>query len=129
MIDALKIIRDFLLDSDDLWELTGDRIYAGRDQPPKGYDPGDGDCITFRIRGGRHDYDDALLIPSVQFKCYGDTEVGSYGLYRALHDALYNEVNGNVLHAEEEMIGHTLEEIDSEWIFTLCAFSLMIRRE
>jgi len=112
----------------ELTDLVGSRIYAGRDVPPAGYKPGDGNCITFKVRGGGADYDDALLNPSVQFKCYSTDEVGAYALYRVLYDHLQNAKSSQILHAESETFGQILEEPETEWYFVLAYFTIMIRR-
>lgn len=129
MIDIPKAIRDFLLDRSGVTDLVGTRIYAGRDQPPVSYEVSDGDCLTFRVRGGDADHEDAIHRPSVYFKCYGGTIQGSWTLYRALRDALQFQAGGEILYATEEMTGHALEEPDSEWPFVLCAFRFLIRRD
>lgn len=111
-----------------LTDLVENRIYAGRDVPPVGYAPADGDCIVFKVRGGNADYDDALLNPSVQFKCYSTDEVGAYALYRTLYDHLHNGTSSAILHAESETFGQVLEEPETEWYFALAYFTIMIRR-
>ena len=128
MIEPQTIIQAFLAADSGLSALTSSRIYAGRDVPPKGYDPADGAAVAFRVRGGFHDYDDALLVPSVQFKCYGASEVAAYACYRALVDALHNGYSATILHGEEETIGQSLEETGTEWRFVLCHFMVHIRQ-
>ena len=127
MIDPYTTVRAFLAGKSALTTLTGSRLYAGQDVPPPGYNPDDGQAITFRVRGGTRDYDDAILIPSMQFKCYGDTETTAYQCYRALVDALHNGHNVTINHAEEETFGQSLEEPDTEWHFVLCFFTIMLR--
>jgi hypothetical protein len=128
MIDALKLLRDFLLaDAGYVAVVTGG-TYAGRNVPPVGYDPGDGPCTVFDVRGGRPDYDDALLMPSVQFKCYGSSEVEANACYRALYDALHDATGEHVLHAEVETIGQTLEEPETGWFFVVSHFSVTFRQ-
>lgn len=128
MIDANAKIREFLVADVPLVNLCGTRIYAGRDVPPEGYNPADGDAITFKIRGGSPDYDDALLSPSVQFKCYGATELAAMACYRALYDALHNGTGATVLHGESEILGQALEEPDTQWTFVLAYFTVMLRQ-
>lgn len=112
----------------ELADLVGSRIFAGRDVPPVGYVPADGDCIVFKVRGGGPDYDDALLNPSVQFKCYSTDEVNAYALYRTLYDHLHNGTSSAILHAESETLGQILEEPETEWYFVLSYFTIMTRR-
>lgn len=129
MIDALKTIRDFLLADTTLAALVSTRVFAGRDVPPRGYVPGDGALITFRIRGGAPDYEDALLRPSVQIKCYGATEYAAETAYRALYDALQGGRGEQVLHAELETLGGQLEESETGWFFTVSFWRMLIRTE
>ena len=89
MIDVHDVIRDYLLTVSGVTDLVGTRIYAGRDVPPSSFSlVDDGACIAFRVRGGDEDYEGALLTPSVQFKCYGQTDLEANTVYRALDDAL-----------------------------------------
>ena len=115
-------------------ELSGVKIYAGRSEPPVGYRLTGGDCIVFRARGGGPDYDDALLMPSVQFKCYGtdanneSSELASFTLYRSLYDALHNGHDGSILHAQSETLGQLLDEPDTGWYYVLAHFQIMVRQ-
>lgn len=128
MIDAQDIIRDYLLTDTPLVALVGSRIHAGRNVPPPGYqEASDGDCLTFRVRGGRMDYEDALVIPSVQFKFYSTSEAGAQAGYRALYDALHGATSGDILHAEIDILGQTLEEPGTQWVFVLAFFTIMLR--
>lgn len=128
MADLHSQIRAYLVLSSDLTDLVGSRIYAGRNVPPVGYKPNDGDCITFLIRGGAADYDDALLNPSVQFKCYSTREIDAWALYWTVYDHLQNGTSSTILHAESETLGQILEEPGTEWYFVLAHFTIMIRR-
>jgi hypothetical protein len=130
MVDVEKAIRDYLKVRPELTEYTDARIYAGRDVPPVGYSlPDDGPCVTFRVRGGLADYDDALANPSVQFKCYGSTDYVAMQVYRALYGVLHNGRNGRILHAEAEVLGQSLEEPETHWPFVLTYFTVMVRQE
>lgn len=133
MIDVHTTVRTFLLADDGLTALVNTRVFAGRNEPPAGYTPGgDGPCVTFKARGGAgtyrgRDYEDALLIPSMQFKCYGASEVEAFQVYRALADALHGGHGASILHAEEAGFGQLLEEPDIEWRFVLSFFDVMVR--
>ncbi len=128
MIDVETAIRDFLKVRPEITQYTGARIYAGRDVPPVGYSlPDNGACIVFRTRGGTPDYDDALLNPSVQFKCYGASEYLAMQVYRALYDVLHGGYDANILHAEAEVLGQSLEEPETQWPFVLTYFTVMVR--
>ena len=128
MIDALSVIRTHVLTISAVTALVGSRVYAGEDVPPAGVLPGDGDCITFNVRGGLADYDDALLNPSVQFKCYSTSALNANTLYRALYDGLQNSYGANVTHVECEAIGQTLREPETEWPYVLSFWRFMLRQ-
>lgn len=131
MIDPHAIVEGFLAVQTD---LVGVLLYTGEDVPPPGYSPGDsGDCITFKVRGGDSDYEDALLRPSMQFKCYGasggvPTTAASYALYRTLHDVLHGARSAEILHCERETLGQPLREPDTEWPFVLVHFRFLLRQ-
>lgn len=128
MVDLHAIVRAYLLTDATLVGLIGSRLYAGRDVPPVGYKPDDGACITFKVRGGGPDYDDALLNPSVQLKCYAESEAEAWALYRALYDHLHNAHTASILHAESDALGQLLEEPDTKWIFVLTFFTVMVKQ-
>jgi len=128
LVDPHIVILGFLADDETLVALTSSRIYAGRDVPPVGYKPSDGACVVFRVRGGGPDYDDALLNPSVQFKCYSEDEVAAFAVYQALYDRLHNGYSATILHAESEVLGQLLEEPDTEWRFVLAYFLVQIKQ-
>ncbi len=128
MVDPHGVVRGFLMLDVALRELVGERVYAGRDVPPEGYGVEAGPCVCFRVRGGRPDYEDALLVPSVQVKCYGTDEVEANGVYRAVYGRLHNGAGAGILHAECETLGVPLEEPETEWHFVLSFFTIQIRQ-
>ena len=129
MIDLHAEVEAFLsVTGTTLEGLVADRIYAGRTVPPPGYELSDGPCVVFRVRGGGPDYDDALLIPSVQFKMYGSSEESAFEVYRALYDRLHNGHDDSILHAESEVLGQLLEESDTQWPYVLAFFTVMVRQ-
>ena len=128
MIDVNAKVLTLLEADTALVTLCGDRIYAGRDVPREGYNPGDGSAITFRVRGGLgFDEENALTTPSFQFKCYGSTELNAQTCYRALVDALHNGSSTDVLRGILESPGQLLEEPGTEWPFVLAFFTVHIR--
>ena len=129
MIDVSERLLDFLRDQIGVTVLAGSRIYAERVVPPTDYQPSDGPCLCFKRRGGPIDYTGEVLAPSFQFKCYGATEYDANGLYRALYDALNYPQDARVKAAEIEAQGEVLEEPDTDWIFVLCFYSVMIFNE
>jgi hypothetical protein len=127
MIDASKVILDFLLSRPGLTNLVEQRIYAEVNSPPAGYTPaGTGPAICFKSRGGQIDYVRKLLMPSIQFKCYGATEVESNEVYRALFDVLDGAQTYNILFAGQETPGQILLEPDTGWIFTLVFYTIFV---
>ena len=133
MIDVNAIVRAFLLTDATLKGLVESRLYAGKSVPPERYKPKDKDgnsqpCICFQIRGGSPDYDDALLKPSIQFKCYAATPLAAGALYRALVDALHNASSADILYAEQETLGADLREPATGWPFVLTHFLIMCRQ-
>ena len=129
MIDLHTAVIDFLQEPG--YEIAGmveDRFFGGRHVPPEGYEVDDGPCVVFRVRGGGPDYDDALLIPSVQFKVYGHNEERAFEVYRALYDRLHLGHDGTILHAESEVLGQPLEEVETEWRYVLAFFLVMVRQ-
>lgn len=127
MVDPHDVVLDYVRLGADLVDLVGERVYAGRDVPPVGYEPGDGPCVTFRARGGGPDYDDALMGASVQFKCYGADEVEAFEVYGALYDHLHNGRSSRLLHAECEVLGQLLEGPETGWVFVLGFFRVLVR--
>ena len=90
MIDAHKVIADYLLADDALKVLVGDRIYPGSDLP-EGYKPADGPAVLFGARGGGPAYHGATLQPSVQYRSYALSEEQAAEVDRALYDALHDQ--------------------------------------
>lgn len=122
-----------LLEADSaLSTLCGNRIYAGRDVPPPGYQPKDdganNPAVCFRVRGGPgFDLEDAILTPSFQIKCYGSTEINATTCYRTLVDALHNGSSADILRGVQESVGQLLEEPGTEWPFVLVFFTVHMR--
>lgn len=132
MIDVNAKVLTLLEADATLVTLCGNRIYAGRDVPPPGYQPSDdgtnNPAITFRVRGGfGFDEEDAIMTPSFQFKCYGSTELNAQTCYRTLVDALHNGSSADVLRGKLESPGQLLEEPGTEWPFVLCFYTVHIR--
>lgn len=109
--------------------LSGVTLIAGRNEPNVGYEPSQGPCIVFRVRGGTNSHDDDLLFPSMQIKCYAANELAAYTLYQNLRTALQYANNENVAWAAEEMIGQPLNEPDTGWPYVLAFFGLTIKNQ
>ena len=125
MIDTASVIRDYLLSDTALAALVGERIWAERVVPPAGYTPSVGPSIVFRNRGGQVLAQGSVVAPSVQFKCYAPAdslpaEVNANAVYRALYDAIERDGGGyGVKSCTVEVLGQTLSEPDTGWIFVL----------
>jgi hypothetical protein len=126
MIDTATVIRDYLLADTALVALVGERIWAERVVPPPGYTPSVGPSIVFRTRGGQVLAQGSVVAPSVQFKCYGGAsgsapaELNANAVYRALYDAIERDGGGHgVKSCTVEVLGQTLSEPDTGWIFVL----------
>jgi hypothetical protein len=126
MINDSQKVRSYLLTKTALTALVSSRIYAERNNPPPGYTPGIGGAITFKRRGGAPDYSGALVVPSYQFKCYAATEADANQVYRALYDALQEGKSADIKFAVLETVGETLREPDSQWIYVLCFFTILV---
>ena len=97
-------------------------------------------ALSFFTRGGSsHPYIPGLLSPSVQFDCWGDSQIEAREVYRALYDVLQGIQNQTVtvdgsdysiMSAIEEVQGQDLQDIDIPDRFRVLAmFSIMIRAE
>jgi hypothetical protein len=129
MIDVQAAIRTFIKQKPAVVALVGDRVYAGRNVPPPGYEPATGSAVAFMSRGGSMAYGDGLARLSVQVKCYGETEVDANTLYTTFVNAVHNGRSSVVRFATVESLGITLEEPDTEWPFVLSYFNFHIRME
>lgn len=119
MIDVSAQVRAYLVSVPQLAALVGSRIYAERDVPPSGYRPSQGGAIVFKVRGGLPDYSESQLNPSLQFKCYGIDEAAAGAVYRALYESLRRKANGYFKSAQVEVLGQTLREPQTEWVYVL----------
>jgi hypothetical protein len=129
VVDAPAVLREFLWGQIELTTYTEERIWAERDTPPPDYTPADGGAICFKRRGGPIDYTGQVLRHSFQFKCYGADEMEANEVYRALFDVLNYPVDAAVRAAEQETMGQTLLETDTDWVFVLTFFEVTIFNE
>lgn len=106
--------------------MSGISIYAGEDEPPAGYEPGDGAAIVFKTRGGEDDDVRAVMKPSLQFKCYGSTPAVAMQTAHKLHAALVDAKNKNIMAAERESMPVTLREPETDWPYALVYYSMMV---
>jgi len=129
MVDAPAVVLAHLNNQAPLTALTGTRIWAETETPPPGYTPADGAAICFSTRGGGLDQEDAVVIPSVQFKVYAGTAYAAGQAYRALFDALHGGRGEGLLHGNLEAPGQALLEPDTLWPYVLCFFEIMVFNE
>ena len=122
MIDIHVVLRAYLAGA--LYTTCGNRIYAGRDNPPSGYLPSQGNAIAFKTRDTGRDYEDAIQTGDFQFKCFGEDELDALTCYRALYDNLHNAKNSAILHAEQSGGGVPLEDPTTGWFYVLAYFSV-----
>ena len=130
MTDVAAAIRAYLLTDADLVALVGTRVWAETSTPAAGYTPADGGAVCVMVRGGQPDYSDALLVPSIQVKCYAATAVAAGAVYRAVFMALHNARGGTVRWGQADTLGQTLTEpgtgSGTEWPFVLGYFSMWV---
>lgn len=127
MIDAPKILKDYLAADSGLTALTSTRIYAERNYPVSGYNPSDGACVVFRRRGGRLQYSSKIETDSYLFKCYADDELAANTLYRALVDTLHDAKGSGIYHGKLEIAGQTLADMMTGWVYVLAFFEVKFR--
>ena len=126
-VDENKAVTDFLLADSSITDSFGSRIWGGRDVPPPTYKPADGPGLCLKSRGGLDDYTDVVMHPSMQIKVYGATEAVANASYRLLHQRLQNARSADILWARREVTGQLLREPDTEWVFVLVFYKVMLR--
>ncbi len=133
--DTNDIIRAYLVDQATLTDIVSARIYS-----PRLIENADLPAMGFFTRGGTaHAYIPGLLMPSVQFDCWGDSPVSAREVYRALYDVLQgihmqsvtlDSVGYTILSALEEVQGQDLQDVDIlNYYRVLTFFSFIIRAE
>lgn len=121
-VDAL--VREQLAAHATLASLAGSRIYVGRDLPA-GYTPADGPAVLARANGGTPDYANTIR-PSLQVRCYGLTEGAVREVSRAVFDALHDLRSGRIVNAQCDILGQSLSEPDTGWLFELSYYRLQV---
>ncbi len=122
MTDAPGALLEYLQAQPSLVALVGRRIWAEATNPAAGYKPTQGAALCFAVRGGGPDYSDALLVPRVQFQCYGRDEDQAQALYRALYSVLHGTGGGAVQYARCDALGQQLADPETGWLFVLTYF-------
>jgi hypothetical protein len=128
MNDWESIIREYLAGLAGMTERFGQRIYAGRNLPP-GYLPSQGEAILFATRGGGMDFSSQVLLPSVQFRIYAETEAKARQAAFDLHDAINDTQARKIAYArmEEGTMPTLLNEPESNWPYMLSFYHFQIR--
>lgn len=116
MVDAPKVLRDYLAAQSAITSITGTRIYAESTFPQPSYEPATGGSIVFRSRGGRVGYSSKLLTVSFVFKCYDVNEEDSNVLYRTLFDNLHDARGSGLRQARLEIAGQTMIDPLTGWV-------------
>lgn len=123
MIDAAKVLRDYLLTKPQLTGEIGTRLWAERDTPPKDvYKPSHGAAITFRESTGGSEAANRIERTRWQFKIYGPTVYAIRDAYLALRDVLAQEDSyqrAGIRSIEVDAGGGLLDEPDTGWDFRL----------
>ena len=133
--DTNSIVRAFLVLQTALTNIVETKIYCPR-LPENTELP----ALGFFTRGGSSDpYIPGIVMPSVQFDCWGESPQTARQVYRALYDVLQgiqnqpvvvDGSNYKILSAIEEVHGQDLVDIDIQGYFrTLTFFSIMIKAE
>jgi hypothetical protein len=125
--DETKIVLDFLEDQAPILTTFSTRIWGDAEQPKAGYVPANGPAICFKVRGGRDGDPGVLLDPSFQFKIYGNSEVIARGAARTLHDNFEAFANKDILAVRRETLPVTLQEPETDWIYCLTFYQVMVR--
>ena len=105
---------------------TTARIWAEEDYPPPDYNPGQGQALVFKRRGGGEDHEGAILKPNYLFKCYGQTPSAANALYRALYDGLHQQASQYIKYAIQDQPGETVREIDTRWPYVLVFYTILV---
>lgn len=127
VVDVNAKVRSHLAANGTLVADVSTRIYPGRENPPQGYNPSDGGCVCFAVRGGDMQYEDAHVRPSVQFTVWNSSPLTAWSSYRKLFDALHEQHTEHVLYGYQDQMGQSLRDPETDWPFVLTAFQLVIR--
>lgn len=127
MIDLDETIRDYLASIPMIAALTGGKVYAGTSLPI-GYQPSLGPAILLAARGGRPDYLQVLLRPSIQLRAYAATLLQARDLDRAIYDGVHDKAGhrGFVKWARCDVLGQALEAPETGWPFVLSYYTFTL---
>ena len=143
MRNSLEVVRAYLVTLSDITDITGTsrRLRAGQNLHP-GYKPSDGSCLLFNVRSGSQDYTSGWLMPSIQFRSYGEFsqserpdegEAAAIALDQALHEAVNDTTYeiGEIAYfrMEDGTFPTLLTEPGSEWPYVLSFYRVHIRND
>lgn len=121
-VDVQSSLRTYLLSA-----LPSFTVYAGVSFPPSSYTPTDGPAIAMKVRGGRVAEENQLLIPSFQFKVYGESPLDAWTNYLSLDGALLAPADSSIQWALQEGMGTSLIEPETGWDFVLAFYQILVR--
>lgn len=130
MIDAAKVLYDFLAADTALTAAISTRLWAESNTPPESahYKPSQGAAIVFKSAGGGMEASDTVLRSRWQFKVYGPDVYTIRTAYLALVDALHDvRGRGGISTSLLEVPGTMLAEPDSGWLFMLTFFETRMK--
>jgi len=131
-VDNNKILREHLVATGtDLYGLVATRVYVER--LPKGYDP-DTKALVISIRGGDRDFQSDMVTASVVIQSYGGSQnlISAFEVDRAVVDVLHgiNMVtvsSGIIMSAEQDTIGQSLIDPETEWVSVISTYTVQMR--
>lgn len=130
MIDAAKVVYDYLAADPYLHNAIGFRLWAEVNAPPAtaNYKPSLGAAIAFKSAGGGIEASDTVLRSRWQFKVYGPDAYIIRTAYLALVDALHDtKGRGGIATSLLDVPGTMLSEPDTEWLFMLVFFETRMK--
>ena len=94
-------------------------LYASNDLP-EGYTPQEhGSACIFKIRGGEESFSSKQLAPSVQFRCYAESEAKARTVVYALFDAVNDHRAAGIKWCRAETLPQIIIEPDVGWPYGL----------
>ena len=122
---------EILLAYEPLTNLTGQRIWGGVSEPPRGadYKPPKGAAVCLQTITGTDDYTDLLRHELVQVNCYAETRAKADTLAGVLHIVLQNTVTAKMKWARRTLTPRVLAEPETGWIYAFTQYATMIHQE
>lgn len=130
MVDIESAVRFFLSTLPDLTQIFGTRIFTGRNLPA-GYKPGNGAALLLMVRGGDQDFSSRVLMPSIQFRIYAETEKEARQASQALYKGINDQKNRQIIFSRMESgtLPVLLSEPGTDWPYVLTFFKFHIQNE